>query len=231
MKTISGMHQGLIGCAMLAWLVGVADAQNRPEVVGQPRPGQAAAAPDARRGEAGERVIIKRLPPPNRAAMVRTPEFTVNVQATSPRVTRRPREWALFEVRYETEARWTDELIFNYHVMTRGKNEEGRDVFSYYTLTIRHIDIPRGERMSCVALPPSLVERHGEPVAIALEIVGKDGTVLDSKSESVIPFPSLEWWRDPVVLDNPNLVRRTGLLDRSRTPFALINADDYEVVQ
>ena len=25
--------------------------------------------------------------------------------------------------------------------------------------------------------------------------------------------------------------RRNGLIDRSKTPFALINADDYEVVQ
>jgi hypothetical protein len=27
------------------------------------------------------------------------------------------------------------------------------------------------------------------------------------------------------------LVRRPGLLERSKTPFALVNPDDYEVVQ
>jgi hypothetical protein len=84
--------------------------------------------------------------------------------------------------------------------------------------------------MSCVALPPSQVERHGEPVAVALEITNKEGKVMDSKSESTIPLPK-EWWKDSKVLDNAALTRRTGLLDRSKTPFALINADDYEVVQ
>jgi hypothetical protein len=85
--------------------------------------------------------------------------------------------------------------------------------------------------MSCVVLPPSLVERYGEPVSLALEIMGKEGTVLESKSESTIPYPVKEWWKSSQVLDNPQVKRRSGLVDRSKTPFALINAYDYEVVQ
>ncbi|HRU19680.1 MAG TPA: hypothetical protein P5125_04915 [Kiritimatiellia bacterium] len=193
---------------------------------GQTRMGQATAV----RTEKREEVNITRMPPPNKTAMVRTPEFNVNVQNTMPKVTRRPREWALFEVKYNSSAKWTDELVFTYHVMTKGKNEEGKEGFSYYTLTVRYIDISKGEHMSCVALPPSQVERHGEPVAVALEITNKEGKVMDSKSESTIPLPK-EWWKDSKVLDNAALTRRTGLLDRSKTPFALINADDYEVVQ
>lgn len=114
--------------------------------------------------------------------------------------------------------------------MTKGKDEEGKDGFSYYTLTLRYIDIPKGEHMSCVALPPSQVERHGEPVAVALEITSKEGKILDSNAASVIPLPE-KWWKESKVLDNSALKRRTGILDRSKTPFALINADDYEVVQ
>ena len=197
------------------------------------RQGQTQAGPAAatRGGVASDKVEIKRMPPPNKTAMVRTPEFTYNVQNTVPKVTKKQREWALFEVKYETEAKWTDELAFTYHVMCRGKNDEGKDVYSYYTTTLRYIDIPKGEHMSCVAIPPSLVERYGEPLAVALEIVGKDGKILDSKSESLMPFPSKEWWKDSKVLDNPTVTRRNGMVDRSKTPFALINADDYEVVQ
>ena len=84
--------------------------------------------------------------------------------------------------------------------------------------------------MSCAAIPPSLVERYGEPVALALEITGKDGAVLASDSQSLMTLPK-EWWKDSKVLDNPNLTRRTGMVDRSKTPFALVNPDDYEVVQ
>jgi hypothetical protein len=177
-----------------------------------------------------DRVEIKRMPPPNKTAMVRTPEFNYNAQNTMPKVSKKPREWALFEVLYETDAKWMEELTFNYYVMTKGKSDEGKDQFSFYTASIHYVEIPKGDHMSCVAIPPSLVERYGSAVAIALEIVAKDGTVLDSKTEAVIPLPK-EWWKDSKVLDNPSVARRNGLIDRSKTPFALVNPDDYEVVQ
>jgi len=230
MNRIQSVPERFTVCAALTLLfvAGSVFAQvNRPGAGGQVRPGQ----PGGVRGGGGSnKVTIERIPPPNKTSLVRTPEYSVNVQNTMPRVTKKPREWALFEIKYETEAKWIDELAFNYHVMTKGKNDEGKDVFSYYTTTLRYIDIPKGSHMSCVAIPPSLVERHGEPVAVALEIVGKDGTVLDSKFETIIPLPK-EWWKDSKVLDNPTLTRRNGLVDRMKTPFALINADDYEVVQ
>jgi hypothetical protein len=181
--------------------------------------------------EKADKVEIKRFPPPNKTAMVRTPEFNTTAVGGQPKISKRPREWALFEVKYATAAKWTDELSFTYHVMTKGKDEEGKDNFSYYTLTLRYVNIPKGDHMSSVALPPSMVERYGEPISLALEIIGKDGTVLASQSESTINYPTKEWWKDSNVLDKPQVSRRTGgLMDRSKTPFALINADDYEVV-
>jgi len=203
----------------------------------QARPtGRQAAAPAAGGGEG--QVKISRFPPPGKTAMVKTPEFNFSVNNTQSRVSKRNREWALFEIKYETSAKWTDELKFDYHVMTKGKSDDGKnDVYSYYTASVRYIDIPKGDHMSCVALPPSLVERYGEPIAVALEITGKEGTVLASEALATgITLPR-EWWRDSSVMDkrdqagNPFLTRRVGLLERSKTPFALINPDDYEVVQ
>jgi hypothetical protein len=163
--------------------------------------------------------------------MVRTPEYSTSAVGGQAKISKRPREWALFEIQYSTSAKWTDELSFTYHVMTKGKDDEGKEHYSYYTLTLRYVNIPKGDHMSSVALPPSMVERYGEPVSLALEIVGKDGTVLDSGNDTIIPYPAKEWWKDPNVLDKPQVTRRTGgLMDRSKTPFALINADDYEVV-
>jgi len=232
MSKVQSVSEQVTACVAVALLFvsGSVLAQgNRP--AGQVRPGQ----PGQVRGGAvaAGKVEIRRMPPPNKTAMVRTPEYSVNVQNTQPKTTKKPREWALFEVKYETDAKWTDELTFNYHVMTKGKNDEGKDAFSYFTTTLRYIDVPKGEHMSCAAIPPSLIERYGEPVSLALEIVGKDGTVLDSKAESMISFPSKEWWKDTNVMDNQKVpvTRRTGMVDRSKTPFALINVDDYEVVQ
>ncbi len=190
------------------------------------------------RGGKEEQVKISRFPPPGKTAMVRTPEFNVGVNNVQPRVTRKPREWALFEIKYETSAKWTDELLFQYHVITKGKDEDGKsDIYSYYNTSVRYIDIPKGTHMSSVALPPSLVERYGEPIAVALEVTSKDGSLMDSQALAVgINLPK-EWWRDSSVMDKldaagkPFLVRRGGLLERSKTPFALVNIDDYEVVQ
>lgn len=234
MKRISYLQEPAVAClaASLLFSAGSVCAQvNRPGAANQPRGPQPSAV--AGKGEKAERVSIKRMPPPNKTAMVRTPEYGVNTSTAMPKVCKKQREWALFEVKYETDAKWLDELTFVYHVMTKGKNDEGKDAFSYYTTTVRYVDIPKGEHMSCVAIPPSLVERYGEPVAIALEVTGKDGTVLDSQSQSLISFPSKEWWADTKVMDNQNVpvVRRNGMVDRSKTPFALINTDDYEVVQ
>lgn len=226
-KTLVFSSQSTAGmaCALALMVVGSAWAQTGR--LGQ-RP---AAGPAAGGAQVVESVKISRFPAPNKAAMVRTPEFNVNVQNTMPKVTRKPREWALFEIKYETGARWTDELSFNYFVMTKGKNDEGKDAFSFYSATVRYVDVPKGDHMSCVAIPPSLIERYGEPVSVALEIVGKDGKILDGKAETLVPYPSKEWWKDSAVLDNPSVTRRNGLVDRSKTPFALINIDDYEVVQ
>lgn len=234
MKRIYKLQARVTICVAATVLVAAGSAfaqMSRPGGANQPRAGQPGAV--SARGERADRVVIKRMPPPNKTAMVRTPEYGVNTQNSMPKISKKQREWALFEVRYETDAKWMDEVTFVYHVMTKGKNEEGKDAFSYYTATVRYIDIPKGEHMSCVAIPPSQVERYGEPLAIALEITAKDGTVLDSKSESLIPFPSKEWWTDTNVMDNQKVpvTRRNGMVDRSKTPFALINVDDYEVVQ
>ncbi len=201
------------------------------------RLGQRTAPAQAGAKKDEETVKISRFPPPGKTAMVKTPEFNFSVNNIQPKVNRKQREWALFEVKYETSARWTDQLTFVYHVMTKGRDDQNKELFSYYTTTVKYIDIPKGDHMSCVALPPSLVERYGEPIALALEVTGKDGSVLASEAlASGIQLPQ-EWWRDSNVMDkrdatgNPFLVRRVGLVDRLKTPFALINPDDYEVVQ
>ena len=224
MKCLSvGCERAVLGVALSVVMVA-------GSVLAQAGRGTVAAGAGAA-GAAEEKVRIVRFPQPNKASMIRTPEYNVNVSGLQSKTSKRPREWALFEIRYSTGQKWTDELAFNYHVMTKGKDDDGKDAYSYYTQTVRYIDISKGDHMSCVALHPSLVERYGEPVSLALEIVGKDGTVLTFQSETTINYGVKDWWKESKVLDQPTVKRRAGLQDRSKTPFALINADDYEVVQ
>lgn len=215
----------------LAFCVVICSCAVAGTVLAQLRPAQGNPAQAA--GEDGKlgKVVIKRVPPPNKTAMVRTPEFNVSAHGTQPRITRKPREWALFEIRYTTEDKWTDELTFNYHVMTKGKDEKGAEAYSYYNVSVRYVDIPKGDHMSSVAIPPSQIERYGEPTAIALEVVDKNGSVADAKAESTHRNLVGEWWKNSDIMDSKIVTRRQGMVERSKTPFALINADDYEVVQ
>jgi len=79
------------------------------------------------------------------------------------------------------------------------------------------------------------LERFGSVIAIACEITA-DGApapaVQSEHSGSDLNAYKDDWWKNPKVLDNPVLKRRDGLLlERSKTPFGLINIDDYEAVR
>jgi len=161
--------------------------------------------------------------------MVRTPEFQTNMGRSTRN--RKPLEWALFEIEYETEPKWLDTLDFTYSVMTRKQGADGKDAYNLFQLRVTYIDIQAGDHTSCVILAPNTLARFGEPVAIAVEVYQGE-TLLDSRSEvSDKKLPDADWWKDPRIVDSPIVTRREGLLERSKTPFALINMDDYEVVK
>ena len=114
--------------------------------------------------------------------------------------------------------------------------------YSYYTVTVRYVNIPKGSHAASVVLPPSVLERYGEPAAIAVLISNKEGDVLDVQNEGADAVVGKKladkWWEnaDQVMSakdakGTPLIARRQGLLDRSKTIFALINPDDYEMVQ
>ena len=66
---------------------------------------------------------------------------------------------------------------------------------------------------------------------MAVEFTATDGTLLAVQSEVEGPDLPAEWWKKTKVTENMNVVRRDGLVDRSKTPFAWVNVDDYEVVK
>jgi hypothetical protein len=174
---------------------------------------------------------IRRMPKPSRAVMVRTPEFQTSVGRSSR--TPKNREWALLEFDYETTPEWLDSLDIAYSVMTRTKGADGKEAYSLFQSRVTYIDIQKGEHTSCVILAPNTLARFGEPVAVAVEFY-RNGTLLDSKTEIAAretSLPAEDWWKNPRIIDNPLVTRREGLLERSKTPFALISMDDYEAVK
>jgi hypothetical protein len=213
----------LAGVVSFLVVVDRADAQAAP--VG--RPGVPVVRPETKAGV----LRIRRMPKPSRAMLVRTPEFQTSVGRSSH--TPKNREWALLEFDYETVPEWLDSLDIAYSVMTRTKGADGKDAYSLFQSRVTYIDIQKGEHTCCVILAPNTLARFGEPVAVAIEIY-QNGTLLEGKAEVGAKETSLraeDWWKNPRIIDNPMVTRREGLLERSKTPFALINMDDYEVVK
>ena len=162
----------------------------------------------------------------------------------------KPRKWIVLEAKYSTYSKWQDQLTFTWHVLLETKsatenkgNKEGLSPYSYFTTAVTYQNIPQGSHAASVCLHPSYLERYGEPKAVGLVITNAKGETLNGDCESEIKgiahHPrSLDaaFWNDQKIMnaqtsDNkPMIERRQGLMDRSKTIWALVNPNDYEQV-
>lgn len=160
--------------------------------------------------------------------------------------TGKPRKWIVLEAKYTTEARCLEQLTFAWHVLLDTKTCTNKDKegaaklppYSYFTQTVTYNNIPKGSHAASVCLHPSYLERYGEPKAVGLVVLDADGKIITGDSFSEIKgIPSNKpFWDNPQIMDakdaagNPMIERRQGLQDRSKTIWALVNPNDYEMV-
>jgi len=176
--------------------------------------------------ELADAVRIRGLEGVGRRGLVKTPEYQTSVTRSSGV----KREWAQIVLRYETRPEWIDALTIKYYVL--GMIEKnGRNVYSLYENAVRYVDIAQGrDHMGTVFLHPNALERFGEVVAAAVEVV-YEGKPLAEESVVDTQLPE-KWWKNPAVVNSDALTKREGyLLDRSQSPFAHINIDDFEVIR
>lgn len=166
---------------------------------------------------------------------------------------KKPRSWIVLESKYKTfgsdgsdgkaPSRFLDQLTFTWHVLLETKsarenkgNREGLAPYSYFTTSVTYFNIPEGSHASSVVLPPSYLERYGEPKVVGLEITNEKGEELNGDCWSEVKgIPSHEkFWENQQIMNaqgndgNPMIERRQGLVDRSKTIWALVNSNDYE---
>lgn len=162
---------------------------------------------------------------------------------------KKPRKWIVLETRYATfgteKSRFQDQLTFTWHVLldarsnaTENKgNREGLSQYSYFTTAITYYNIPQGSHASSVCLPPSYLERFGEPKAVGVEITNQNGDTLGGTTVSEIGAIKTDskFWENQELMNSVDkktgkawVDRRQGLLDRSKTIWALVNPNDYE---
>ncbi len=160
---------------------------------------------------------------------------------------KKPRQWIVLETKYATfgsdKSKFLDQLTFTWHVLLDSKtarenkgNKEKLLPYSYFTTSTTYYNIPAGSHAACVVLPPSYLERFGEPKAVGLEVTNENGDLLagDCWSEVKGIDAHKKFWENGDIMNakqsdgRPMIERRQGLLDRSKTIWALVNPNDYE---
>ena len=154
----------------------------------------------------------------------------------------KPRKWIVIETKYTTFAKFLDQLTFNWHVLLETKsakenkgNKMGLAPYSYFNTTVTYFNIPQGSHAACVCLPPSYLELYGEPKAIGFTISNQNGDILGGGTVSEVKGikSDTQFWDDQSIMNaqqggKPMIERRQGLVDRSKTIWALVNPNDYE---
>lgn len=160
---------------------------------------------------------------------------------------KKPRQWIVLETKYATygtdTSKFLDQLTFTWHVLLETKtarenkgNKDKLTPYSYFTTATSYFNIPAGSHAASVVLPPSYHERYGEPKAIGLVITNERGDMLNGDCWSEVKgIPShTKFWEDQKIMNatgadgKPMIERRQGLVDRSKTIWALVNPNDYE---
>ena len=188
------------------------------------------AAGGEKKADAKEVVRLRKLSGLGDRALVKTPYYRTSVTAGA---SSQPQDWAEIALTYDALPEWIDELVVRYYVLTMRVAEGGGKAYSLYKLSVRYVDIEKGRsHQSTAYLMPTALKRHGKVVAIGVEVV-HEGQVVGEMSETDIPVPPGEkWWKNPTVVDSKIVVTREGyLLNRSDSPFRLVNIDDYPVIR
>jgi hypothetical protein len=166
----------------------------------------------------------------------------------------KPRKWIVLETKYQTFDKVIDQLTFEWHVLLDTKTAAVKDKeaiakrapYSYFTQRVTYSNIPKGFHAASVCLHPSYYEQYGEPKAVGIVITDANGKVLAGDCESEIKGidshpKSLEaaFWNNDEIMNaknpksadgEPMIERRQGLQDRSKTIWALVSPNDYELV-
>ena len=199
----------------------------------------------AQRRDNSARVVIDTFPKLGRQATLAAPSFSG--ESIVGKTYLKPRRWIVLEAKYTTFAKWQDQLTFTWHVLLETKTATEKDKsdkiapYSYFTTSVTYQNIPQGSHTASVCLHPSNLERYGEPRAVGLVITSKSGEMLAGDSESLVAgiasHPkdvSRAFWNNSEIMGKKNsageplIERRQGLVDRSKTIWALVNPNDYE---
>jgi len=131
-----------------------------------------------------------------------------------------PKKWFRVFAEYDSEPDWIDELNFTFYVLVKGKTKDVPPA-SLFKGEVTQVHVAAGNRHFVdMFIHPNILERFGEVAQVAYEL--RVGGRLIARGGK--PEPSQAWWNNFSPVDGI-------LLDRSKTPFALVEIDEQEIVK
>ena len=161
-------------------------------------------------------------------------DYKQKAKSITGKTSQKSRVWGVFDVTFQTVPQWIDSMTITYTVMLFNPKADAKKNEKQLTLmqtTVEYADVAqdREHKAGAVVLPAALL-RLGEPIGFAASIsVG--GKEVASQGVSRGPLAAhKEWWKEDAVLNSPNVQRRDAYMtDRMKSPFQLVDPDDYEL--
>ena len=161
-------------------------------------------------------------------------DYRQKAKSITGKTSQKSRIWGVFDVTFQTVPQWIDSMTITYTVILLNPKPDPKKNEKPMTLmqtTVEYADVAqdREHKAGAVVLPAALL-RLGEPLGFAVSIsVG--GKEVASQGVGKGPLQShKEWWKDSAILDHPNVQRRDAyMMDRMKSPFQLVDPDDYEL--
>jgi hypothetical protein len=140
--------------------------------------------------------------------------------------------WGVFDAVFDTTPDWLDEVTVTYTVILQNpRPKQGEKPMSLYTLTVDYADVASGRDHKVGAvLPPAALLRYGAPIGFAAQFS------IGGRPAGELGVPNVlngaqKWWSNSAVLNSPQVQKRDGLMERGKSPFALVDIDNYEVAK
>ena len=161
-------------------------------------------------------------------------DYQQKARSIDGRTSQKSRTWGVFDATFATAPEWIDSMRVTFTVILlnpKADAKKGEKQMTLMQTTVEYADIEqdREHKVGAVLLPAALL-RFGAPLGFAATF-SVDGKEVASQGVGKGPLQShKDWWKDPAILDHPNVQRRDGyLVDRMKSPFQLVDPDSYEL--
>lgn len=161
-------------------------------------------------------------------------DYKQKAKSIDGKTSQRSRIWGVFDASFQTTPAWIDSMTVTFTLVLlnpKADPKAGEKPMSLLQTTVEYADIAqdRDHRVGVVLRPAALL-RFGDPLGFAVSFsVGGEEVASQGVAKGALAQQK-EWWKNPAVLEHPNVQRREGyLVDRMKSPFQLVDPDNYEL--